>query len=235
MHVRAILTLLGEDVTREGLLKTPARVSKSLEFLTSGSDGDLDAVVNGAVFAEASDEMVLVRDISLYSMCEHHMLPFHGKVHIAYLPDDKVIGLSKLGRITDHFARRLQVQERLTQQIAGTVNDVVGAKGVAVVIEAEHMCMAMRGVEKVGASTVTHAMLGDFQVDSALRDRFFSLLAVGVGQQRGIGTEIIPHNGEGVSKEAGDDLAGSGQHGPWMSTISLFKVLTTTNSFLFAG
>ena len=123
-HVTELLSLLGEDPKREGLLKTPARVSKALEFLTSGSHADLDRAINGAVFSEASDDVVLVRDITMYSLCEHHMLPFHGKVHIAYLPDDKVIGLSKLGRITDHFARRLQVQERLTQQIGDAVMEV---------------------------------------------------------------------------------------------------------------
>jgi GTP cyclohydrolase I len=199
-------------------------VSKALEFLTSGSHGDLDVVINGAVFSEASDEMVLVRDIALYSLCEHHMLPFHGKAHIAYIPDDKVIGLSKLGRITDHFARRLQVQERLTQQIAGAVQRAVGAKGVAVVIEAEHMCMAMRGVEKVGASTVTHAMIGDFEEELELRDRFFSLLAVGRDAQQSSGTMGTAAHGEGSSRDATGSIGKFAEDGEWMSTISLFKV-----------
>ena len=175
-HVKSLLTLLGEDPTREGIEKTPMRVAKALTFLTSGMRQDLDELLNKAIFHENHDEMVIVRNIDMFSLCEHHMLPFYGKAHIAYLPDKNVIGLSKLGRITNFYARRLQVQERLTKQIASALMNSLKPKGVGVVIEAAHMCMAMRGVEKVGASTITTGMLGVFKDDPKIRTEFLELL-----------------------------------------------------------
>lgn len=177
-HVKALLRLLGEDPNREGLLKTPKRVAKALTFLTSGMTQDLDTLVNNAVFEEQHDEMVIVRNIDVYSMCEHHMLPFYGVAHIAYLPHSNVIGLSKLGRITDLYARRLQVQERLTKEVANALMDTLQPRGVGVVIEATHMCMAMRGVQKTNATTVTSCMLGAFRDDPKTRNEFVSLLGM---------------------------------------------------------
>jgi len=172
----SILEAVGEDPTREGLLDTPMRAAKAMEFLTEGYRQDLDDIVNNAVFESDNDEMVLVRDIELYSMCEHHMLPFIGKAHIAYLPDGKVVGLSKIARITDMFARRLQIQENLTLQIANAVEQVTGAKGVGVVIEAKHMCMMMRGVQKQNSVMSTSVMLGRMRDNAATRQEFLSLI-----------------------------------------------------------
>ena len=177
-HVNEMLVLLGEDPTRDGLLKTPSRVAKSMRFLTSGMNRPASEVVNDALFAETSDEMVLVRDIDIFSLCEHHMLPFHGKVHVAYVPDGRVVGLSKLARLSDLFSRRLQVQERLTAQIAGALMAELAPLGVAVVMECSHMCMAMRGVRTQGASTVTSCMLGDFKTNAGLRAELFQALAM---------------------------------------------------------
>ncbi len=173
--ITQILKGIGEDPTREGLLKTPARVAKAYGFLTQGYGMD-PAEQLGTVFTESYDEMVLVKDIELYSLCEHHMLPFFGKIHIAYVPNGKVVGLSKLARLTDVYARRLQVQERLTMQIADALQEHLQPKGVAVVIEAAHMCMMMRGVERQGSKTVTSAMRGVFLEENGKREEFFSLI-----------------------------------------------------------
>jgi GTP cyclohydrolase IA len=172
---RRMLELLGEDPTREGLLRTPLRVAKSLAWLTRGYDLDVADVVGEGVFEEGHENMILVRDIELYSLCEHHMLPFFGKAHIAYIPDGKIVGLSKLPRIVDMFARRLQVQERLTEQIARAVEDVLHPRGVGVVIEAFHLCMMMRGVEKQNSKTITSALRGTFRSDGKTRDEFLRL------------------------------------------------------------
>jgi GTP cyclohydrolase IA len=173
------LELLGEDPDREGLRRTPHRVATSLAWLTRGYEMDVQHVVNGAVFdAEGASNMVLVRDIELYSMCEHHMLPFFGKAHIAYIPDGKIVGLSKLPRIVEVFARRLQVQERLTEQIAGAIDDVLKPLGVGVVIEAAHLCMMMRGVEKQNSMTITSAVRGLFRSDQRTREEFLTLASV---------------------------------------------------------
>lgn len=174
--VRALLTALGEDPTRDGLKETPRRVAKSLDFLTSGYRTDLDVLVNNALFDVEYSEMVIVRDIDFYSLCEHHLLPFFGKCHVAYLPSKRVIGLSKLPRIVDMFARRLQVQERLTEQIADAITEKINPIGVAVVIEATHLCMAMRGVEKQNSTTVTSAMRGSFREDARTRHEFLELI-----------------------------------------------------------
>jgi GTP cyclohydrolase IA len=174
--VRQLLQALGEDPDREGLLSTPRRVAQSLEFLTSGYRADLDAIINGALFTVEYNEMVIVRDIDFYSMCEHHLLPFFGRCHVAYIPDGRVIGLSKLPRIVEAFARRLQVQERLTSQIAETIQARVTPLGVAVVMEATHLCMAMRGIEKQNAVTTTSAMLGVFHHDARTRHEFLELI-----------------------------------------------------------
>jgi len=171
-----ILTELGEDPSREGLVKTPDRAEKAMRFLTSGYQMDLDKIVNGALFNVKYDEMVLVKDIEFYSMCEHHMLPFFGKMHVAYLPKDKVIGLSKIPRIVDMFARRLQVQERLTQEVAETISNVLNPRGVAVICQAQHFCMMMRGVEKQHSGAITSAMLGAFRTDKETRDELLSLI-----------------------------------------------------------
>jgi GTP cyclohydrolase IA len=174
--VRTIITGVGEDVDREGLVKTPKRVAEALRFMTNGYTQSLEEIVNGAIFDEGHNEMVLVRDIDFFSMCEHHMLPFMGKAHVAYIPNQKVVGLSKLARIVEMFARRMQVQERLTRQVAEALQEVLEPRGVAVVMEATHMCMAMRGVQKPGSWTVTSAMLGSFQEDQKTREEFLNLI-----------------------------------------------------------
>src|SRR6187399_3477944 len=174
--VRQLLAAIGEDPDREGLRETPRRVDKSLTFLTSGYRADIDEIVNGALFTVEYNEMVMVRDIDVYSLCEHHLLPFFGKCHIAYIPDGRVIGLSKIPRIVDVFARRLQVQERLTSQIADTISQRVAPLGVAVVVEATHLCMSMRGVEKQSSVTVTSAMRGVFHKDPRTRAEFLELI-----------------------------------------------------------
>jgi GTP cyclohydrolase IA len=175
--IRDILAELGEDPTRDGLLQTPLRVDKALRFLTSGYQTDLKQLVNGALFKVKTDEMVIVKDIEFYSMCEHHMLPFSGKMHVGYLPKDHVIGLSKIPRIVDAFSRRLQVQERLTQQVASAIQTLTGARGVGVICEARHFCMMMRGVEKQHSGTTTSAMLGAFRKGRETRHEFLSLVA----------------------------------------------------------
>src|SRR6185503_3131701 len=174
--VRKLLEALGEDPEREGLVETPRRVEKSLGFLTSGYRANVDDIVNGALFTVEYNEMVIVRDIDMYSLCEHHLLPFFGKCHVAYIPDGRVIGLSKIPRIVDVFARRLQVQERLTTQVAETLEAKLHPLGVAVVIEATHLCMAMRGVEKQNSVTVTSAMRGVFHRDPRTRAEFLELI-----------------------------------------------------------
>lgn len=175
--VHEMLTLLGENPEREGLLRTPRRVARAFEFLTRGYGMDVEAVLNGAIFEERYDEMVVVKDIDFFSMCEHHMLPFFGKAHIAYIPNGKIVGLSKLPRIVDVFARRLQVQERMTLEIAETVQKYLQPLGVAVVTEARHMCMMMRGVEKQNSSTTASAMLGVFKHQVETRSEFMNLIA----------------------------------------------------------
>lgn len=172
-----ILEQIGENPEREGLLDTPKRAAKAMKFLTQGYEQKLHDIVNKAVFASDTDELVLIKDIELYSMCEHHMLPFVGKCHIGYLPSGKVLGLSKFARITDMFARRLQIQESLTRQIAEAVMEVTDAKGVGVIIEAKHMCMMMRGVQKQNSSMKTSVMLGAFRSDQKTRSEFLSLLS----------------------------------------------------------
>ena len=174
--VRTTLSELGEDPEREGLLKTPHRVAESLRFLTSGYQQDVKKVMNGAVYSVAYDEMVIVKDIEIFSMCEHHMLPFFGRCHVAYIPTKKVIGLSKIPRLVDVFARRLQIQERLTNQIAETIMETIKPQGVGVIIEAKHLCMIMRGVEKQNSVAVTSAMLGAFRDDGQTRAEFLRLV-----------------------------------------------------------
>jgi GTP cyclohydrolase I len=175
-RMKDVLELLGEDATREGLANTPERYEKALRYLTSGYNTSVEEVVNGALFTVKFDEMVVVKDIEFFSLCEHHLLPFFGKMHVAYLPKDRVIGLSKIPRVVDMFARRLQVQERLTQQIAEAISGAVVPRGVAVLCEARHFCMMMRGVEKQHSGTVTSAMLGEFRKNKATRDEFLSLV-----------------------------------------------------------
>lgn len=176
-----ILRELGEDPAREGLVRTPHRIERALRYLTSGYQKDVRRVVNGAMFSVKYDEMVIVKDIEFFSLCEHHMLPFFGKVHVAYLPKEKVVGLSKIPRIVDMFARRLQLQERLTQEIAQSLQDVLEPLGVGVVCEARHFCMMMRGVEKQHSGAVTSAMLGAFRTHQSTREEFLSLVKTGTG------------------------------------------------------
>jgi GTP cyclohydrolase IA len=175
-HIREVIRELGEDLGRDGLVRTPERVEKALRYLTSGYSTDLSGIVNGALFDVNYDEIVIVRDIEFFSMCEHHMLPFFGKMHVAYLPDKKVIGLSKIPRIVDVFARRLQIQERLTQQVAETVQQLIEPRGVAVICEARHFCMMMRGVEKQHSGAITSAMIGAFRENKETRDELLSLV-----------------------------------------------------------
>ena len=173
---KQIISEIGEDVDREGLADTPTRAAKAMAFLTSGYQTRLDEIINGAVFSSDADDMVIVKNIELYSMCEHHLLPFIGKCHVAYLPNGKVLGLSKVARIVDMYARRLQIQEQLTTQIADSILEVTGAKGVAVVVEAKHLCMMMRGVEKQNSQMTTSSMLGQFRKNAETRAEFLSLL-----------------------------------------------------------
>ncbi len=176
--IKNLLFELGEDSSREGLLKTPERVSKAWRFLVKGYDQNLKSVINNAIFTEEYDEMVAVNDIDFFSSCEHHLLPFFGKAHVAYIPNGKIIGLSKIPRIVDMFGRRLQVQERMTHQIAEAINEVLSPKGVAVVIEGTHMCMQMRGVQKQNSFTTTSAMIGQFRKDSKTRDEFLKIISM---------------------------------------------------------
>ena len=179
--IRQLLKDLGEDADREGLLNTPKRVEKALKFLTSGYGADIDAVLNNALFTVDYSEMVIVKDIDFYSLCEHHLLPFFGKCHVAYIPTDKVIGLSKIPRLVDVFSRRLQVQERLTNEIADTIRDKISPLGVAVVVEATHLCMAMRGVQKQNSFAVTSAMHGAFRNNARTRMEFLELIKLRSG------------------------------------------------------
>jgi GTP cyclohydrolase I len=175
-HVREIIRLVGEDPEREGLRKTPERYEKAFKFLTSGYHQNVDHVLNGATFSVTYDEMVVVKDIEFFSLCEHHLLPFFGKAHVAYLPSNKVVGLSKIARLVNMFARRLQIQERMTSQIAKAIEDKIAPQGVGVIIEARHLCMQMRGVEKQHGSAVTSAMLGAFRHNKQTRDEFLALI-----------------------------------------------------------
>src|SRR3954471_4242757 len=189
--IRQLLKELGEDPDREGLLRTPLRVAKAMKFLTSGYDADIDQVLNNALFTVDYSEMVIVRDIDFYSLCEHHLLPFFGKCHIAYLPHKRVIGLSKIPRLVDVFARRLQIQERMTNQIAETIKAKIDPLGVAVVCEGTHLCMSMRGVEKQNSFAITSAMLGAFRDSSRTRMEFLELIKV-----RGLSsTSMVPTPG----------------------------------------
>lgn len=176
-QVKLLLEEIGEDPGREGLLRTPHRVAKAYEFLTKGYKQDIKKVLNGAIFEEKYDEMVVVKDIDFFSMCEHHLLPFYGKVHVAYIPKGKIVGLSKIPRIVEVFARRLQVQERMTQEIADTIKEYLEPKGVAVVSEARHMCMMMRGVEKQNSAATASAMHGLFKEDARTRAEFLNLIS----------------------------------------------------------
>ena len=176
-RMKEVLEMLGEDGKREGLVRTPERYEKAMRYLTSGYQTNLEEIVNGALFHVKCDEMVIVKDIEFFSMCEHHLLPFFGKMHVAYLPKNKVIGLSKIPRIVDMFARRLQLQERLTHEVAETIAKVISPRGVGVLCEARHFCMMMRGVEKQHSGTVTSTMLGSFRKQKATRDEFLALVA----------------------------------------------------------
>lgn len=175
--IHQLIKLIGEDPEREGLKKTPERYAKALQYLTSGYNKDAGEILKKALFTESYSEMVIVKDIEVFSLCEHHMLPFYGKAHIAYIPNGKIVGLSKLPRIVDVFARRLQVQERLTEQISRTINEVLQPVGVGVVIECYHLCMMMRGVEKQQSYTITSSMLGSFREDRRTREEFMSLIS----------------------------------------------------------
>ena len=175
-YVQGILKELGEDPGRNGLERTPQRVAKSLRFLTGGYEQDPDTLLNGALFEVTYDEMVLVKDIDFYSLCEHHLLPFFGRAHVAYVPDGRIVGLSKLGRLVEMFARRLQVQERLTNQIASVLQEVLRPKGVAVVLEGQHLCMMMRGIQKQNSLAITSAMLGEFETDEKTRAELLQLI-----------------------------------------------------------
>jgi GTP cyclohydrolase I len=181
--VEQLLKELGEDVGREGLVKTPERVAASLRFLTSGYDKKVEDILNGALFVEEYDEMVIVKDIDFFSLCEHHAIPFFGKAHVAYMPRKKIVGLSKIPRLIEMFSRRLQVQERLTVQVANALNDALQPRGVAVVMEAIHLCMLMRGVEKQNSKAVTSAMLGSFRERPETRAEFMELIKTGRGLQ----------------------------------------------------
>ena len=174
--VTKVLELLGEDPKREGLLQTPSRVAKALKFLTEGYEQDPKKILNQALFSTSNDEMVLVRDIEFYSMCEHHMLPIIGRAHVAYIPDGKVVGLSKIPRIVNVYARRLQIQEQMTEQIADAILETIKPKGVAVVVHARHMCMEMRGVQKINSTTVSSALRGLFKSDERTRNEFYNLI-----------------------------------------------------------
>jgi GTP cyclohydrolase I len=175
-RMKDVLEMLGEDPSREGLVQTPERYEKAMRYLTSGYSTNLEEIVNNALFTVNVDSMVIVKDIEFFSMCEHHMLPFFGKMHVAYLPKNKVIGLSKIPRIIDMYARRLQLQERLTQQVAEAMTEVISPRGVGVLCEARHFCMMMRGVEKQHSGTVTSTMLGSFRTNKSTRDEFLSLV-----------------------------------------------------------
>jgi len=175
--IRELLVKIGENPEREGLLNTPHRVAKSWKFLTKGYSENIDELIKDALFKAESCDMIIVRDIEFYSLCEHHLLPFYGKCHIGYLPNKKIIGVSKLARIVDVFARRLQLQERLSKQIGETIIDKVGARGVGIVIEAQHMCMTMRGVEKQHSKMVTSSMLGSFRTSAVTRNEFLNLIS----------------------------------------------------------
>jgi GTP cyclohydrolase I len=177
--IRELLIEIGEDPDREGLLKTPARVAKAYEFLTSGYRMDLDEVINSAIFTQQTNNMVIVRDIELYSLCEHHMLPFYGRCHVGYISRGKVFGVSKIARLVDLYARRLQIQERLTEQVAHAIRDNIDAEGVGVIIEARHLCMMMRGVEKQNSLMTTSSVLGSFHDSEATRSEFLSLIGRG--------------------------------------------------------
>jgi len=174
-HVRALLEGIGEDPNREGLLRTPERVATALQFLTAGYEADPVAVLNEAIFTDAYNEMVIVKDIDFFSLCEHHLLPFFGKCHVAYIPNGKIVGLSKLARMVEIYSRRLQVQERLATQIANLVDDLLQPKGVGVIMDATHLCMVMRGVQKPGSTTVTSCMLGEFHDEETTRAEFLRL------------------------------------------------------------
>ena len=176
-HVRSIIALLGEDPNREGLRRTPERFEKAMRFLTSGYRQDPEKLLNGAMFKVCYDEIVVVKDIEVYSMCEHHLLPFFGRCHVAYLPSKKVIGLSKIARLVNMYSRRLQIQERLTNQIAGAIQQWISPEGVGVIVEARHLCMVMRGVEKQRSSAITSAMLGVFRDNKETRDEFLALVS----------------------------------------------------------
>ena len=175
---KELLEIIGEDTNREGLLKTPKRVAKSWEFLSQGYNQNLDEIVNEAIFNESAKDMVIVKDIEFYSLCEHHLIPFYGKAHVGYIPDGKIIGLSKIPRINDFYARRLQVQERLTNQIATCIQDLLNPKGVAVIMEGRHFCMLMRGVQKQNSIASTSSMLGTFKEKSSTRNEFLKLVEV---------------------------------------------------------
>ena len=175
-HVREIIKIIGEDPDREGLRKTPERYEKALKFLTSGYHQNVEHLLNGATFSVCYDEMVLVKDIEFFSLCEHHLLPFFGKAHVAYLPTKRVLGLSKVARLVNMFARRLQIQERLTSQVAKAIEEKIAPQGVGVIIEARHLCMQMRGVEKQHGQAVTSAMLGEFRNNKQTRDEFLALV-----------------------------------------------------------